>query len=161
MVSVLHELGHIISISICKKSISLIKVNAFSVDIIQKDSLLSYSQELFILICGPILNIMSYIIFQIIYSVLKIEIFESFAVQSLLIGIMNLLPISSLDGGQILSIILKKFFDHEKSYRISCIVSVMFIIPLISFGFYLFLKSFNISIFILMIYLASFLIIRN
>lgn len=146
---------------ICKKNLSFVKINAFSVDIIQKDLLLSYSQELFILTCGPVLNIIFYIIFQAIYSIIKIEILESFAVQNLLIGIMNLLPISSLDGGQILSIVLKKFFDDEKSYRISCIVSVVFIIPLISFGFYLFLQSFNISIFILMIYLSSFLIIRN
>lgn len=146
---------------ICKKNLSFVKINAFSVDIIQKDLLLSYSQELFILTCGPVLNIIFYIILQAIYSIIKIEILESFAVQNLLIGIMNLLPISSLDGGQILSIVLKKFFDDEKSYRISCIVSVVFIIPLISFGFYLFLQSFNISIFILMIYLSSFLIIRN
>ena len=146
---------------ICKKNLSFVKINAFSVDIIQKDLLLSYSQELFILTCGPVLNIIFYIILQAIYSIIKIEILESFAVQNLLIGIMNLLPISSLDGGQILSIVLKKFFDDEKSYRISCIVSVVFIIPLFSFGFYLFLQSFNISIFILMIYLSSFLIIRN
>ena len=161
VVSTLHEIGHIIATLICKRNISYVKINAFSVDIIQKDSFLPYSQELFILICGPILNIISYVIFQSVYSIIRIEILESFAVQNLLIGIMNLLPISSLDGGQILSIILKKFFDDEKSYRISCVISVIFIVPLISLGFYLFLKSFNVSIFILMIYLSSFLIIRN
>lgn len=161
VVSMLHEIGHIISMLVCKRNISFVKVNAFSVDIVQQDSFLPYSKELFILISGPILNIIFYVIFQAIYSIIRIEILESFAVQNLLIGIMNLLPVSSLDGGQILSIILKKFFDDEKSYRISCLISVMFIIPLISLGFYLFLKSFNISIFILMIYLSSFLIIRN
>lgn len=161
MVSLLHEIGHITAMAVCKRNISFVKVNAFSVDIIQKNSFLPYSQELFILICGPVLNIISYVIFQAIYLVVRIEVFESFAIQSLLIGIMNSLPISSLDGGQIVSIILKKFFDDEKSYRISCIVSVVFIIPLISLGFYLFLKSFNVSVFILMIYLSSFLIIRN
>ena len=89
------------------------------------------------------------------------EIFEVFAIQSFLIGIVNLFPIFSLDGGKIFLIFLRNFFSDIKSEKILFLVSILFIIPMMSFGFYTFLRSFNFSILVLSIYLSSFLIIRE
>lgn len=75
---------------------------------------------------------------------------------------MNFIPISSLDGGQIFSMFLRRFFDDFRTKQISFVVSVMFIIPMMTLGFYMFIKSgINISMIVLAIYLSSFLIMRE
>ena len=75
---------------------------------------------------------------------------------------MNFIPISSLDGGQIFLMFLRRFFDDFRTKQISFVVSVMFIIPMMTLGFYMFIKSgINISMIVLAIYLSSFLIMRE
>lgn len=160
LASFLHECGHITAIFITGAKISKIKVNAFSVDIIQ-DNCLPYLKEIFIILSGPILNIMLCILAELIYEFSKIESLRFFSVQNLIIGVINLLPISSLDGGRVLVIFLKKYLDENVVYRISCIVSVIFIVPIFCLGFCAVIKYFNFSILILILYLSSFLIMRN
>ena len=162
ILSMLHEFGHIFAILTLKKKISEIKINAFSVDIVQNNfQYLPYSKELFILFSGPVVNIVFSSLAGIVYVLTSMEIFEVFAIQSFLIGIVNLFPIFSLDGGKIFLIFLRNFFSDIKSEKILFLVSILFIIPMMSFGFYTFLRSFNFSILVLSIYLSSFLIIRE
>lgn len=162
ILSMLHEFGHIFAILTLKKKISEIKINAFSVDIVQNNfQYLPYSKELFILFSGPGVNMVFSYLAGIVYVLTSVKIFEVFAIQSFLIGIVNLFPIFSLDGGKIFLIFLKNFFSDIKSEKILFLVSILFIIPMMSFGFYTFLRSFNFSILVLSIYLSSFLIIRE
>lgn len=162
IVSLLHECGHIIAILMSNINISKIKINAFSVDMVQNNCHnLPYSKEIFIILSGPVLNIILCILSEFAYSILKIEFLKLFSIQNFIVGILNLLPISSLDGGRILLILLEKQFDEYTSYRMSCIVSVIFIIPIFLLGFCAVLRNFNFSILILAIYLSSFIIIRN
>ena len=94
-------------------------------------------------------------------GILKIEFLNLFSIQNSIVGFINLLPISSLDGGRVLLILLEKKIDYYTSYKISCIVSVIFIIPIFLLGFCAVLRNFNFSILILAIYLSSLIIIRN
>jgi len=160
LVILLHEIGHIVAMFISGAKISKIKVNAFSVDIIQ-DNCLPYLKEIFIILSGPFLNIILCILTELIYGNLEFELLKSFSVQNLIIGFVNLLPISSLDGGRLLITFLEKYFDENVVYKISCVVSIIFIVPIFCLGFCAVIKCFNFSILILAIYLSSFLIIRN
>lgn len=96
-------------------------VTKFNEDINRK-----LSEELLILITGPI--------FQIIYFIVGIGLFKdnSFNYYNLSILIFNLLPMYPLDGGRILNIIFCYFFSFRFSFYlsiiISFIVSILFII---------------------------------
>lgn len=160
LVSFLHECGHIIAMFIVGANISKIRVNAFSVDIVQ-DNCLPYLKEIFIILNGPVLNIILCILAELICAVSGVRFLKSFSVQNFVIGLVNLLPISSLDGGRALIMFLEKYFDENVVYKVSCIVSVIFIIPIFCLGFCAVIKYFNFSILILAIYLSSFLIMRN
>lgn len=161
--SLVHELGHIFLLLLCNTRIIEININVFSVDIVKDESFyLPYTKEIVIIMAGPLFNMIFALIFGIIYNFSKLEILKILSVQSFLIGLVNFIPISSLDGGQIFSIFLRRFFDDFRTKQISFVVSVMFIIPMMTLGFYMFIKSgINISMIVLAIYLSSFLVMRE
>lgn len=160
--SITHEFGHILAIIKYDKKISGVKINAFSIDIEQNyDFNISNKKELVVLLCGPLINLIFFAIFALFYKILNLNIFKIFSIQNLIIGILNLLPIYSLDGGQILFIFLKQKFDIYNSNMILFIISIIFILPITALGFLLVAKSdFNFSLLILIFYLIS-LFLKN
>ena len=160
--SIIHEFGHILAIIKYDKKISGVKINAFSIDIEQNyDFNISNKKELVVLLCGPLINLIFFAIFALFYKILNLNIFKIFSIQNLIIGILNLLPIYSLDGGQILFIFLKQKFDIYNSNMILFIISIIFILPITALGFLLVAKSdFNFSLLILIFYLIS-LFLKN
>ena len=163
ILSIIHELGHILFMKIYKIRINRINITPFSVDIIHNSSFIPYKKEIIILLFGPLINIFLSLLFFVLYTLSPNQnLFKYISIQSLLIGFINLIPISSLDGGRILLIWLKNHFDIEDAEKISFIVSIIFIIPLMTSGFLILFKSnFNISILLLSIYLCYFLILQK
>ena len=159
ILSALHEIGHIFFIIMYRIPIKEINITPYSVDIIQETSSLSYKKEFSILLAGPLMNFLLFMIFFFIYLCSNLIIFKDIYLQSLLIGLINLIPISTLDGGRILQIFLKKRFGVREADKISFIVSIIFIISLMISGFLVLIRSnFNISILFLSLYLCYFLI---
>ena len=161
--SLIHEIGHIFAIINCGEKISKIKINAFSIDIEQNYNYnTSEKKELFILLCGPITNLSLFLIFIISYKILNFNIFKIFSIQNLIIGILNLMPIYSLDGGQILLIFLRRRLNVNVADKILFIISIIFILPITTLSFFLIIKSnFNFSLLILIFYLISLLLKNN
>ncbi len=162
ILSSLHEIGHILFMRLYKIPIKEVNITPSSVDIVQETSSLNYKKELYILLAGPIMNLLLFLIFFGIYLYSNVMIFKNIYLQSLLIGFINLIPISTLDGGRIFQIFLKRHFDIREADRISFIVSIIFIIPLMISGFLILIRSnFNISVLLLSLYLCYFLIFQN
>ncbi|MCI2112819.1 MAG: site-2 protease family protein [Ruminococcus sp.] len=77
-------------------------------------------------------------------------------------GLFNILPVMSLDGGQLLYLILSRFFSDTVSQRIVNVITFIIIFPLATFGFILLFNSkYNFSLLIVCIYLVFSLICRN
>jgi len=153
----IHEIGHILAIIKYGKKISEIKINAFSIDIEQNYSFnMSNKKELVILLCGPLINLIFFAIFALFYKILNLNILKIFSIQNLIIGILNLMPIYSLDGGQILFIFLRQKFNIYNANMILFIISIIFILPITTLGFLLAIRSsFNFSLLIFIFYLIS------
>ncbi len=107
----IHELGHIAAIRLtggCVREISLsflgIKISA--------DPAATRAKGILVLLCGPAANLISG------WICLKLGIFGFFARFSIAEGIFNLLPLSCLDGGAVLDIILQGR-RHEKPLKIA------------------------------------------
>ena len=159
----IHELGHITAMKLKKHQIKEIKVSLFSIDIVDKSrNIVTYENDLFILAFGPLFNfiaafisLLSFYFFH--FSTLKICSCVNFS-----IGIFNLLPIFSLDGGQIVYIILSKYFSYKFSNKLLIIISILFLFPLSVLAILILLKSrYNFSLLFVCLYLFAALIIKN
>jgi stage IV sporulation protein FB len=161
--SVMHEFGHIIAFVLNKKHIRRINFELFSVDIFDENNQnCSYTADVFILLSGSVMNFLISAICFCLSHFFPNYIFSLICRESIFIGIINLLPISSLDGGQLLSIFLEKKFDFETAEKISLGISVLFLFPLSVLGFMILFRSWiNASLLILCIYLIFLLIKRE
>lgn len=78
------------------------------------------------------------------------------------VGLFNLIPVMSLDGGQLLYLLLSRRFDEALAERLVNIVTFLFIFPLAAVGFLLLLKSkYNFSLLFVCIYLVLSLVLKN
>ncbi len=104
-----HELGHIFAILIVGERISDIAVSPFGLSIKRSGRLCSYKLELIVYLSGPMTNIL----LALIFSRVKSNICEAFVEHNLIFGIMNMLPIKTLDGGSALRSVLLMLFSEK------------------------------------------------
>lgn len=151
-----HEMGHIISAKILKTPIYEINFGPVNVDILKPQAYYSKSffQKMIIILSGFISNLIIFIILSGIYIITKNKFLMLVALQSFIIGMINILPIESLDGGEAVGLILHKFFSYENAKKISNVLSLVFLVPATFFGIFLGIKSrHNISVIMLALYL--------
>ncbi|BED92493.1 MAG: site-2 protease family protein [Candidatus Paraimprobicoccus trichonymphae] len=161
--SMIHELGHMLVILYQKRTINLINVNFFNVDIVDKDrNNLNHKEDLAVLLGGPLLNFVISFVTFILNLILKNNLIYEIMYINFFIGILNLLPISSLDGGQIFSIVLSSKLDLNLSNTILNAISLIILIPVLILGFIILIKSkYNFSLLFLGLYLIYFLLLEK
>lgn len=104
-----HELGHILAILVIDERISDISVSPFGLSIKRSGRLCSYKLELIVYLSGPMTNIL----LALVFSMVKNNICEAFVEQNLIFGILNMLPIKTLDGGSALRSVLLMLFSEK------------------------------------------------
>ena len=142
--ALLHELGHILIILLKNLRVSKIKFGIINIDMIYDNSSflnINYKDEFLIYISGPFVNFVLYLMFIFVYCVNNIYIFKIMAYQNFFLGIINLLPIESLDGYKILSLVLSRKFDINTCEKILNIISIIFLVPVSILGFMILIKS--------------------
>lgn len=111
-------------------------------------------QELLITASGVVCNFVLFLIFRIVYICHPAELLYNFSMCNLCLGIFNVLPLRSLDGGQLLLLFLSRKFDLYISEIILNVVSFIVVIPVAVVGFMvLFASRYNYSLLIVAIYL--------
>ena len=96
-------------------------------------------EELFILIMGPIFQIIGYLLLKNFFIDIKIYHYT--------LLFFNLLPIYPLDGGKILNILCGYYFNYFKSIYITLFISIVFIILVIIYNLY----SLNLNLLLMII----------
>lgn len=130
----LHEMAHIFVLLFTNKKIKEISFNLTGIAI-KADTLYKNMGEEFALhFAGPFVNLF---IGAITYITGK---FAFFSAVNLVMGLFNLLPIGSLDGGNILSMIIRDE-TIEKQYKIKKAVNIVTFIPMLILGIYLFINQ--------------------
>ncbi len=164
LASLMHELGHIIMMIILdRRSICRIKIDFFNIDIVDRSRrTLSMQKNILVLISGSLVNFLIAILFDSLYLIFKAYFLIIFSYINICIGVLNLLPISILDGGQILLLILNKNISIKNSVLISQIISILFLVPISFLGFIILLDSkYNFSLLILSCYLIMYMVFRE
>ena len=152
-----HELGHLILIYIKDGKCLENKKISFGIVNIGIENDLFYDKNFdsnLVLISGPLMNFVLGIIFFSIYFFNKAEIIKIFSIQNFILCFINLLPITSFDGGKILYSILSEKINPIFAYKCINLISIIFLLPLFTFGFFILIKSkYNFSVLILGCYI--------
>jgi len=108
------------------------------------------------------MNFFLLFVFVLLYAFYSKDIFLKMAAINLIIGLFNIMPVFSLDGGRALESLLLERLPSDKSEKIITAVSVIFLVPMTFFGFYILIKSgYNFTFLAISIYLSVMLFIKN
>lgn len=148
----LHELGHLAAARLCGARVSGLTLDVTGAKMILCGKLLSYRDEILIALAGPTVNIVTFAV-----TFCFTENFSSF---SLMLGLLNLFPISGFDGYRILSSFIKLREGVEKAERVMRTMSFCAVFLLWLISVYLLLRfGSGFSAFILSCSLFSSLIV--
>lgn len=157
----IHESGHLLAMWASDCQPRAVRLIPTSVQIIRGFSTKKYG-EVAIALCGPMSNVVLFFALYVNYLAFNNIQSLRFAVLNLVMAIFNLLPVSGLDGGVLLTAILSRFTDVYKAERIVKIVTAAFAFVAFVLGVYLYVSgTVNISVFIVALYLAMCTIIKK
>ena len=147
--ALLHELGHISVMLIQGIGLRDITVTPYGLEINKKRDYKSFPEEIAVSLSGCAVNLLTFLFFYRLDG-----FFLMLAEASLLLGILNLMPVICLDGGSALGATLSLFCLPDKVERICRCVSFVTLFSLWSAAAYIFLFSgCNYSLFIMCIWL--------
>lgn len=149
----IHESGHLLAMWAADCQPKAVRLIPTSVQIIRGFSTKKYG-EAAIAFCGPAANLVLFGVLYANYNIFGSEISLNFAILNLVIAVFNLLPVSGLDGGTILTLFIARFTNVYKAESIVRIITVVFAVVAFLLGVYLAsIGTVNISVFIVAIYL--------
>ncbi|MBR5322501.1 MAG: hypothetical protein IKU48_03030 [Clostridia bacterium] len=147
----LHELGHLALMLLCGQPIKNITVLPFGIDIKKSPRLSSYKTDIAVSSAGIIVNIASLLFCRFLPENAAAELFKQ---SNMLLILINVLPIKSLDGGQILEKMLLLVMSPEAVENILTFLSMLCIIIVGSVAVWvLFVSGYNFTLLFMCIYL--------
>lgn len=118
-----HEVGHFIAMYVCRCTPTEINLLPGAVQICTPPA--SLKHELFILVCGPLFNLLIFtVLFVNCYIFSNVFLLE-FAIINLIYGIFNMLPFKGLDGSGVLECLLVKQRGYETAKKTINIITIV------------------------------------
>lgn len=154
---ILHEMGHLTASLLYRKRPEYVKLmpTGISIGLLSSSS---YIEEIVIAAAGPLMNLA----YCAAVSLLPLALSETVRTVSLLLCLLNLLPIATFDGGRILSAVLSLFFGETASEKILQLTTAACLACLWVLSLYIFFYSgVNMSLLIFSAYLFSYLILKK
>lgn len=150
--ALLHELGHLLMMLFCGVEVRGVSLRLFDVRI-DADSPRSLRADVCVTLGGVMMNLL------LAAAFLPAGCF--FGAANLALGCFNLLPVASLDGGRLLSILLSRRFSPRVCGRVLKVTSFLFLLPLMTAGIFTLLRSgYNYSLLIISLYLLAVLLLK-
>ena len=162
LAAVLHELGHYAAIQAFGGRIALIRLTCTGAEmVLAARRPLSKAGQLCAALAGPAVNLILAAL-SARAAVVWGETAYLFAGLNLALAIFNLLPVESLDGGQILYAVLCKRKSLEQAQKWVQIISFLVLLPIACLGFFILLRSkYNFSLLLASCYLMGQLLLRK
>lgn len=150
--SLLHEMGHITAMALCKEQIDSLTFHPFGISMkLKNSSALSFGEELFVLLSGCAVNLIFILIpTQQTVTYINAGIF-----------LFNILPVANLDGGRTVRLLFTHFFGERTGNIASDAVSFAFLLPISALAFYMAIRSGQFSLLICSSYLAAVTIFKR
>ena len=138
LAAALHEVGHLVAARFMNIPISAMRFDLLGARIDVKGRILSYGEEWLLCMAGPLSSLTFSLIGSFFWSHTKLAI--AFSCASLLLGLLNLLPIQTFDGGRMLECTLLSFTTPQKVGSILRGCTFLFLWLLWAFSAYLMIK---------------------
>ena len=155
----LHELGHLIALYLLKLPPRRVNFRLCGIEIVESRLYCGYSAQLAVAASGPMINILFGLIFLPFSNMSFAAIISA---TNIVIGVFNLLPLSQLDGGEILYCIMSAIMTEHKCKIISRVIDIVFVLMLFITGVYIFsMPNHNPTLLITAVYLSTYAIIKH
>jgi Zn-dependent protease len=138
LAAALHEVGHLVAARFMKIPIGSMRFDLLGARIDVKGRILSYGEEWLLCASGPIASLVFSILGSFFWSHSMLAV--AFSCASLLLGLLNLLPIQTFDGGRMLECALLFFTTPQKAGSIMRGCTFLFLWLLWAFSAYLMIK---------------------
>lgn len=153
LVYIIHELGHIAFAKILGAEIIKIRGGVFHLSISYNTNGLSYIKEAMVCLGGIIFNLI-FAFFAYMINLRNSDTLSTFILLNLSLALMNLYPISILDGGGVLKALLLSKTKEDVAEKIEKTVSFVFAIILWLVAVYLqIIFSAHVSLFLISVVL--------
>ncbi len=157
----IHETGHLFSMWASDCAPKEIRLIPASVQIVEKYGV-PIKKQWGIIICGPLANIAVSVAIFINFYLTGSEISFKFALLNAVMAAFNLLPVSGLDGGRLLELLLSRKTDLYTAARTVNIITIVMSITICVAGVVLVIRgNVNLSVFILALYLFMCAVIKR
>ena len=148
----IHEAGHAVAAYGFKQKISYIKIMPFGIAMRLTGGRKSEKTDFIISLAGPVFSIIAGLLFKN----------EFLRVTNITLGIFNLLPVKTLDGGKLYFILLSRILGCIRGYSIlkktSLFISVLLFM---SGGYAAYITKFNISLVLVSVFLIYSIVAGN
>ena len=134
IIVLIHEMGHAIMAIIFKWKLDSISIYPFGGCVkFNEDINKPMYQELLILISGPVIQIILYLLVLTLFNnnLISLRNFNIFKSYHYTLLIFNLIPIYPLDGGHLFNILTNYLFPYKKGNKLVIIISIILTITLI------------------------------
>ena len=158
----IHEGGHLLTMVLCGIPPRGVTVQPFGVLIYQQtDCRKSYLRDGLVSLGGPVCNGAAMGLASLAQLWLGMPA-ESFLLVNAALGVFNILPIESLDGGRALYCFLCMGHPPERADAVVTVVSFLCLVPMAIIGFLFLLESrYNFSLLLASVYLMLCLVLKN
>jgi len=144
-----HEIGHLAVIIASGIGIKELRVTPYGLEIGTVRKYRSFSEEIAVSCAGCAVNFISFLLFSQFTGFAV-----SFSYASVTLGILNALPVLSLDGGEALHAVFSALLPYKTAERLSYTVSFITLLAMWIIAAYIFLFSgYNYSLFIMSVWL--------
>ena len=148
----LHEMAHLSVMWVSRCAPKEINLCPGGVQILA--STVKNKPEILILLSGPVINILLFIILWFPFDKTSHTSVLEFAVINLIYGVFNLIPVRNLDGGSIVEIILTEFLGFQKARIILNIITIAFAVFILLLALFFSINGdINYSLYIMVLYL--------
>ena len=135
----LHELGHLAVARFCKVPIKELKLDIFGAAITPAGEFASYKKEIAVALGGPFVNLFCFAAFAPAF-IDEHEFLSFFLAASAFLGVLNLLPIESFDGGRLIYCLVALFINPHAAEKTLSVLSVFCLFVLWMISVYLMIK---------------------
>lgn len=138
-----HEIGHLLAAWILQIRVSLLRLDLFGAQLELHEAQISYGKEFFLAAAGPFFSFLLYAVLYRVTMPLPSVFFSTLLPQirdaSLFLGILNLVPLKSFDGGRMLSSLLSSLIHPYFADVVSRFLTGLFLLFLWGISVYLLL----------------------
>ncbi len=140
--ALLHEIGHLCALKHFGADILEFKISLFGGNIKTMNfNKTSYLNEIIVCFSGPAINLLLSLFFYLFYFAFHKKELLIYSNINLILGLYNLLPFYSFDGGKIVELILKNKYSEKRTDLVITILSILILIPFSYISFVVFFSN--------------------